>query len=75
MNTGKSKEYTETFKEPHFPEVKFEHAWTVWEQFEGLPWDGSLFKVACFEDPVGFWGVWGSIPHSDPANFFVKKID
>lgn len=54
-------------------DVKFEHEWKVWENFEMKQWKESLEEVASFKDPFTFFAVWDKIPHSNPMNFFARR--
>lgn len=70
--TAPSEEFEETFEELKFPEMAFQDKWTLWEQYEtkySSDYKNTMQKVACFNDPVSFWKVWNTVPHSDPLNF------
>lgn len=64
--------FTEQFEELKFPELAFADNWTLWEQYEtkdSANYQDTMEKVACFNDPISFWKVWNTVPHSNPLNF------
>ena len=67
-----SEKFKEQFEELKFPELAFADNWTLWEQYEtknSANYQDTMEKVACFNDPISFWKVWNTVPHSDPLNF------
>jgi hypothetical protein len=65
-------EFDETFEDLKHPELEFTDKWTLWEQYEtkdSSNYKDTMMKVACFNDPVSFWKVWNTVPHSDPLNY------
>lgn len=65
-------EFVEAFEELKFPELEFTDKWTLWEQYEtkdSKNYKDTMQKVGCFNDPVSFWKVWNTVPHSDPINY------
>jgi hypothetical protein len=71
-NGVSAKEFAEECEELKFPELAFTDKWTLWEQYETKhsgDYRDTMKKVACFNDPISFWRVWNSVPHSNPQNF------
>lgn len=69
---GDKQEFTEAFEELKFPELEFSDKWTLWEQYEtkdSKNYSDTMQKVGCFNDPVSFWKVWNTVPHSNPVNY------
>ena len=65
-------EFDEKFEDLKHPELEFTDKWTLWEQYEtkdSSNYKDTMMKVACFNDPVSFWKVWNTVPHSDPLNY------
>ena len=58
---------------------KFQFEWKIWESFDtsdktlGIGWKDSMVEVAQFHDPLAFYKIWMTIPHSDPEKFFAFK--